>query len=132
MTEIPERRQGRRVVVPGRPGGRVRATLDARLLDLSGYGARNEHHELLRPGFACTLELPLAIGGLVLPVRVVRSIVVGTQDHPTGDRLLRYESGLTFVYLTGEQHEALEALRLARAPLGAPDTGRPNVEAKVG
>jgi len=107
MTEIPERRRGRRVVVPGRPGGRVRATLDARLLDLSYFGVRIEHHNQLRPGFACTLELPQAIGGLLLPVQVVRSVVVGTEKSPTGDRLLRYESGLTFVNLAGEQREAL-------------------------
>ena len=110
MTALPERRRGRRVVVPGRPGGRVRATLDARVLDLSSFGARIEHHSLLRPGFACTLELPQAIGGLVLQVHVVRSTVVGTEESPTGDRLLRYESGLTFVNLAGEQQAALEAI----------------------
>ena len=116
MTTPPERRRARRVVVPGRPGGRVRATLDARLLDLSNFGVRIENHNQLRPGFACTLELPPAIGGLVLPVHVVRSVVVGTGESPTGDRLLRYESGLTFVNLAGEQREALEAVLKRFAP----------------
>ena len=110
MTALPERRRGRRIVVPGRPGGWVRATLDARLLDFSDSGVRIEHHNQLRPGFAFTLELPPAIGGLVLTVHVVRSIVVGTEESPTGDRLLRYESGLTFVNLAGEQREVLEAI----------------------
>ena len=116
MTAIPARRRGRRVVVPGRPGGRVRATLDARLFDLSNSGVRIEHQNQLRPGFACTLEFPPAIGGLVLPVHVVRSVVVGTEESPTGERLLRYESGLTFANLAGEQQEALEAILKQLAP----------------
>jgi hypothetical protein len=124
MTALPERRRGRRVVVPGRPGGRVRATLDARVLDLSNYGVRIEHHNLLRPGSACTLELPQAIGGLILPVRVVRSSVVGTEEGPTGDRVLRYESGLTFVNLAGEQQEALEAILNRFAPGEIPGDSR--------
>jgi hypothetical protein len=103
-------------VVPGRPGGRVRATLDARLLDLSNSGARIEHQNQLRPGVACTLELPPTIGELVLPVHVVRSVVVGTEKSPTGERLLRYESGLSFANLTGEQREALEAVLKRFAP----------------
>jgi hypothetical protein len=36
--------------------------------------------------------------------------VVGTEESPTGERLLRYESGLTFVNLAAEQREALEAV----------------------
>ena len=110
MTAHPERRHGRRVVVPGRPAGRVRATLDARLVDLSNSGVRIEHHGQLRPGVACTLELSPAVGGLVFSVHVVRSVVVGTEESPTGERLLRYESGLTFVNLAAEQREALEAV----------------------
>jgi hypothetical protein len=103
-----ERRRGRRVVVGGRPGGRVRATLDARLVDLSSTGARIEHNNLLRPGFTCTLEFPESLGDLVLSVQVVRSVVVGTEFTSAGDRLLRYESGLTFVNVKPEQQQALE------------------------
>jgi len=55
MAELGERRKGRRVKLPERPGGRIRATLSARLLDLSTTGARIEHHNMLRPGFTCTL-----------------------------------------------------------------------------
>jgi hypothetical protein len=110
MSAFVERRRGRRVPIPGRPGGRVRATLEARLLDLGTSGARIEHHNLLRPGFTCTLELPSTLGGLVLSVRVIRSAVVGTETGSAGERLLRYESGVTFVGLSADQSAALEAV----------------------
>jgi hypothetical protein len=110
MSQFVERRKGRRVSIPGRPGGRVRATLEARLLDLGTTGARIEHHNLLRPGFTCTLELPAALGGLVLSMRVVRSAVVGTGKSATGERLLRYESGVAFIELTAEQQATLDAV----------------------
>jgi len=110
MSAFVERRRGRRVSIPGRPGGRVRATLEARLLDLGSTGARIEHHNLLRLGFTCTLELPPALGALVLSVRVVRSAVVGTETGPSGERLLRYESGLAFLDLTAAQQATLEGV----------------------
>jgi PilZ domain len=110
MSAFVERRRGRRVAIPGRPGGRVRATLEARLLDLGSTGARIEHHNLLRLGFSCTLELPPALGALVLSVRVVRSAVVGTEAGPSGERLLRYESGLAFLDLTADQQATLEGV----------------------
>jgi len=110
MSAFVERRRGRRVSIPGRPGGRVRATLEARLLDLGTSGARIEHHNLLRPGFTCTLELPSTLGGLVLSVRVIRSAVVGTEAGPAGERLLRYESGVAFAGLSAEQTVTLEAV----------------------
>ena len=110
MSAFVERRRGRRVSIPGRPGGRVRATLEARLLDLGTSGARIEHHNLLRPGFTCTLELPSTLGGLVLSVRVIRSAVVGTETGPAGERLLRYESGVAFAALSADQSAALEAV----------------------
>jgi len=110
MSAFVERRKGRRVSIPGRPGGRVRATLEARLLELGTTGARIEHHNLLRPGFTCTLELPQALGGLVLSVRVVRSAVVGMGKRATGEQVLRYESGVAFAELTTEQQATLESV----------------------
>jgi PilZ domain len=121
MAELGERRKGRRVQLPERPGGRIRATLSARLLDLSTTGARIEHHNMLRPGFTCTIELPATMGALILPARVVRSTVVGTEVGPTGERLLQYESGVAFGELTADQQAALETVlgRLAPGdPLG--------------
>jgi hypothetical protein len=103
-----DRRHGRRLAVCGHPESRVRATLDARLLDLSHTGARIEHNNLLRPGFVCTLEFPRALANLVLSVQVMRSVVVGSEVAASGERVLRYESGLAFVKLGPEQQKLLD------------------------
>jgi len=41
-------------------------------------------------------------------VRVVRSAVVGTDKGPSGEQLLRYESGVTYLELTAAQRATLE------------------------
>jgi PilZ domain-containing protein len=124
MTNMKERRGAARVVVPGRVGSRVRATLEAHLLDLSITGARIEHHNLLRPGIACVIELPATLGSLSLSVRIVRSIVIGTEEGHAGERLLRYESGLAFVGITGEQQATLARVLERLAPEGSLGKGK--------
>lgn len=119
-----ERRSAERVAVPGRLGSRIRATLEARLLDLSTTGARIEHYNLLRPGFTCSLELPSQFGSMNLPVRVVRSDIVGTQKSASGDQLLRYESGLTFISLTPDQVAAVENIVKRLSPGGGMGNGK--------
>ncbi len=116
MTATQDRRRGKRFAVAGHPGGRVRATLEATLIDLSVSGARIQHRNLLRPGFACTLEFPAVLGEVTLPVHVVRSVVVGTGTDRTGERNLRYESGLQFVNLTPDQRATIETVPGRLAP----------------
>ena len=112
------------MAVPGRPSGRVRVTLDARLVDLSSVGARIEHCNLLRPGFRCALELPPSIGSLALSVQVVHSAVVGTEHTSGGEKLLRYQSGLAFVGLTPDQQVTLEDILSRLAPENRLGDGR--------
>jgi len=81
--------------------------LDVRLLDLSTFGARIEHLALLRPGSACTFELPPAIGALTLSARIIHSSVVGAAPTREGERLLRYQSGLAFTGITADQQITL-------------------------
>ena len=116
MAGSPDRRRGKRFAVAGHPGGRVRATLEATLIDLSASGARIQHQNLLRPGFACTLEFPSAFGEVNVPVQVVRSVVIGTGADRAGEQKLRYESGLQFVNLTPEQRATIEAILERLAP----------------
>lgn len=124
MAATPERRRAKRLAVAGHPGGRVRATLEATLIDLSASGARIQHQNLLRPGFACTLEFPVSLVELHASVRVVRSVVVGRGTDRSGERSLRYESGLQFVNLTPEQQAIIEAILGRLAPKQGRGEGR--------
>jgi len=122
--EFRERRQAPRIAVAGRLGGRARAILDARILDISLTGARIAHLNPLPPGTPCTFELPPGIGSVLLSARVVRSAVIGSEQTPEKRRLLRYESGLTFVGLTEEQHAALAKALEKLTPGGGLGSGR--------
>jgi len=70
------------------------------------------------------VELPTAIGSLVLSARIIRSTVIGNEPTPDGGRLLRYESGLAFVGVTPEQQAALEKAMEKLTPGGGLGTGR--------
>lgn len=108
MAEVRERRRVPRTPITGELGARARSTLDVRLLDLSTFGARIEHLDLLRPGSACTFELPPSIGALTLSARIIHSSVVGAAPTREGERKLRYQSGLVFTGITVDQQTTLE------------------------
>lgn len=119
MTERQEHRGMPRIPLPGRPTARTRVTETVRIVDLSLTGVRLEHLNLLRPGAACTVELPSLLGGLVLAAQVVWSRVTGTEPGPEGQRLLRYQSGLLFPQVTSEQKTSLTQA-LEKAASGVP------------
>jgi hypothetical protein len=101
-----------------RPDARVRGLREVRLLDLSLTGVQIEHLDLLRPGTACTLDLPPPGGALSLPAQVVWCAVIGRKRRLGGESHLVARSGLRFPTLTGAQHAALaDSLQhLAAAP----------------
>ena len=116
MTDSRRPRQVPRINLPGQPTARTRSTETVRLLDLSLKGVRIEHLNILRPGGPCTVEFPPAFGSLVLLAQVVWSRVIGTDASPEGERILRYQSGLTFPRVTAEQQTILaQALEKAGA-----------------
>lgn len=116
MTDSRRPRQVPRINLPGQPTARTRSTETVRLLDLSLKGVRIEHLNILRPGGPCTVEFPPAFGSLVLLAQVVWSRVIGTDASPEGERILRYQSGLTFPKVTAEQQTILaQALEKAGA-----------------
>jgi hypothetical protein len=117
MDDTQERRRAPRIHVAGRLGARARATLDVRLLDVSETGARIEHYDVLRPGSTYAFEFPPALGRLSLSAKVVRSAIIGAEKTPEGERLLRYQSGLTFTAPTAEQQATLAGI-LERIPPG--------------
>lgn len=109
MVEFRERRRVPRTPIAGDLSDRARSTLDVRLLDLSTFGARIEHLDLLRPGSACTFELPPSIGTLTLSARIIHSSVVGAAPTREGERRLCYQSGLVFTGITVDQQTTLES-----------------------
>jgi len=109
MAEFRERRRVARTPIAGELGARARSTLDVRLLDLSAFGARIEHLDLLRPGSACAFELPPSVGALILSARIIHSSVVGAAPTREGERQLRYQSGLVFTGITADQQTTLES-----------------------
>ena len=117
MTQTSERRRGRRVGVPDGPRGRVRATVETRLIELSASGARIEHGNLLLSGVACLLELPGSFGSVALAARVVRTVEMGVAAGDAVSPIHRYESGLRFDHLSPEQQSVLDAVldRLSRS-----------------
>ena len=119
MTDYQKQREVPRIALPQRPTARAHATLEVRLLDLSLKGARIEHLALLRPGTACALELPPALGALVIAAQVVWSRVIGTEPGAERERLLRYQSGLMFAQVPAGQRTAL-AQALEKAASGVP------------
>jgi hypothetical protein len=72
----------------------------------------------LLPGSACTLELPPALGSLVLSARVIHSAVMGSEVNPEGYRLVRYQSGLAFVDVTAAQEAVLADILEKLTPAG--------------
>jgi hypothetical protein len=121
MAEIRERRRVPRTPIAEVLGARARSTVEARLIDLSTYGARIEHLDLLRPGSACAFELPPSFGALMLSARVIHSSVVGAAPIRDGERQLRYQSGLAFSDITADQQTTLASAletHLSRIPSG--------------
>lgn len=116
MREFRERRQVPRVRLPAPLAGRALGILGYRLVDLSVAGARIKHYDPVRPGSSWTVELPATLGGQTLSARVVWTKDIGGEDASREGRPPRYESGLVFVHLTGEQQAALERIfeRLTR------------------
>jgi len=102
-----ERRMAPRTMLAERPAARVRGLPGVRLLDLSLTGAQIEHLDLLRPGAACTLDLPLPGGVWNLPAQAVWCSVIGRKRRPGGQSHLVSRSGLRFTKLTVAQDAAL-------------------------
>ena len=123
---MPERRRVARVMVPWHLQGRVLASQAVRILDLSPAGIRIQHVEPMRPGASCVLDVPSPLGPLRLTARVVWSVVRGAEQTPEGERRLHYQSGLSFIGLTGDQQAVLaDALEKINTTGGANDRKLP-------
>ncbi|MFQ5656990.1 MAG: PilZ domain-containing protein, partial [Candidatus Methylomirabilales bacterium] len=93
----PDRRQYARFTVGGRTKGRVTASSDALVLDISLGGAKIEHAQVVRPGTLSFLDLELQGKKVRLRCRVIRSVVHRAEVQPDGERELVYHTGLQFI-----------------------------------
>ena len=112
LSEAVERRRAPRVPLPEPVPVRARAkdSLEVWLLDLSLIGGRIDHLGPLQPGSLCVLEFPAASSPLALSARVIHSSPLGGKEGPGDTRLLRHETGLTFVDVTPEQQAVLNRI----------------------
>lgn len=118
MAEFRERRRVSRLSIAGTIIARANGGKEVRLIDLSPFGTRIEHLDLLHPGSACVFEFPPALGALALSAQVVHSAAVSGQTRQ-GQHFLRYRSGLAFTRITADQQTAL-ASALERLASGGP------------
>ena len=114
-----ERRRSQRVPVSGDRFGRVKATVPARIVDISRHGVQLEVPAALRPAVECDLTLPVDHQDLRIRARVQRCRAMGFagDDH---DRKLVYRAGLEFVSVAQGDREALFRLveTLSEEPAG--------------
>ena len=97
-----------RLIVPAQLGGPRLGLQPVRLCDLSPEGARIEHFRPLPKWTLYFLDLPRALGGGRLQGEVLWSRM-GGRKSVAGKRLVYYQSGLIFRWLTPEQQAGLAA-----------------------
>ncbi len=112
-----ERRRSRRIRPTNDLHARVKATVPARIVDLSVAGAQIEVDCILRPSAECDIWIPGPEGQ---PVRVRAEVrrcrAVGTRELPGGEKAVLYRAGLEFMDTRKEAREAVEAQIAAAIP----------------
>ena len=115
--EYPVKRRFPRFTVLGKVAGKIIATLEATLLNLSLGGALIEHPTMVRLGSLSQLLLPSAKGEIQVDCRVVRSILV-RQERRGNETVVIYQTGLEFRNASPEILAALEEVIAASRPGG--------------
>ena len=104
-----ERRRNRRIRPNQELLGKVKATVPARVVDLSVDGAQIEVGCILRPTAECDLWLPGdGRQSVKLRAEVRRCRATGVKELPGGERGMVYRAGLQFTALDPEARSALE------------------------
>jgi len=101
-----ERRRSQRVPVQGDRYGRVKATVPARIVDISQHGVQLEMPAALRPAVECDLTLPFGSRNLRIRARVQRCRVMGFSED-ANERKLLYRAGLEFVSVAEDDRDPL-------------------------
>ena len=112
-----ERRRSRRIRPTNDLHARVKATVPARIVDMSVAGAQIEVGSILRPSAECDIWIPDADGRPVrIRAEVRRCRAVGTTVLPGGERTVLYRAGLEFTDNGKAAKAAIEAQIAAAIP----------------
>lgn len=115
--EYPVKRRFPRVTVMGRVEGKIVASYEATLVNLSLGGALVEHSSMVRLGSMSQLMLPFGKGEIRLTCRVVRS-ALNRRESRGQDSAIIYQTGLEFVDPSPETLTVLEELIAGSRPGG--------------
>ncbi|MBI3007396.1 MAG: PilZ domain-containing protein [candidate division NC10 bacterium] len=119
--EYPVKRRFPRVTVMGRVEGKIVASYEATLVNLSLGGALVEHSSMVRLGSMSQLMLPYGNGEIRVNCRVVRS-ALNRRESRGRDSAVIYQTGLEFLNPSPDTLSALEKLITASHP-GSGATG---------
>ena len=89
--------------------GTVKATVPARVVDISPFGAQVEVPSALRPLVECDVTLPLERGPLRVRARVQRCRAAAMEGSATSGPTLMYRAGLEFVAIDEATGEILKS-----------------------
>lgn len=103
-----DRRRNPRVAPPQETIATVKATVPAKILDLSVQGMQVEVASTLRPGVDCNVSVPVPTGNLKLRARVERCRAQSFTSVENSEGGMLYCAGLSFIKPSAEDLEALE------------------------
>jgi len=115
--EYPIKRRFPRFTVLGKVEGKIVASYEATLVNLSLGGALVEHSSMVRPGSMSQLMLPFGQEEILVTCRVVRSHL-SRREARGKESVLIYQTGLEFLNAPSETLAALEELIAAARPGG--------------
>ncbi len=101
-----ERRRHHRVTPDDEVYGKVKATVPARVVDISPEGVQVEVSSGLRPNVECDLSLPVDDGAIQVRARVLRCRAATMRPGADSSELL-FRAGLAFVGLSPSDQETL-------------------------
>lgn len=106
-----ERRKAKRIQTEGAVVARVKSTHEARVLDISPFGAQVQLRAALRPGVECDVVVPVHDGELRLRAMVRRCRVAAVIDGEleNGGAPMAYRAGLEFVRCSQQEAERIRA-----------------------
>jgi len=113
-----DRRRSERIPVVREVVGRVKATVPARIVDISRHGMQVEIPAALRPTVACDICIQAPGGELKVRARVQRCRARALTPSENGEKLLVYRAGMEFIGMDeATWHRFTELL----GPSGAPE-----------